>query len=89
MYVFEKIMAFRIRFTRLKTPRLDSLFLSSKSPQVPGTDWSTSEEWKANSAVEPTSGFEAGTFLMTNHLAIALNDITDKEVAVNPNFVCK
>ena len=39
----------------------DSLFFTTKLPEIPGTHFTTSEEWKDQSTFEPPSGFEHGT----------------------------
>ena len=38
-----------------------SLLFTTKFPEIPGTHLITSEGWKAESTLEPPSGFEQGT----------------------------
>ena len=79
-------------FTRLKAPRLDSLFLSSKFPQVTGTDLTFDRPRKDDKQSQPWSHLvvlNPRPSWTTNHLVIAPNDITDKQVAVNPNFMSR
>ena len=47
--------------SKLESLRGGSLLFTSKFPEIPGTLLSTSKWWKAESTLEPPSGFEHGT----------------------------
>ena len=44
--------------SRLEPLQGGSLLFTTKFPEIPGTHLSTSEGWKAESTLEPPSGFE-------------------------------
>ena len=62
----------------------DSLLFTTKSPEILGAIWSTTEGWKAEPTVQPSSGFEHGT--PTPGLGIyCLNHLVSNTI----NFGCK
>ena len=64
--------------SRLQLLRAGSLLFNNKFPEIP-----TSEGWKAESTLEPPSGFEHGTpGLGTQHL-------NHKAIALDPNLDLK